>query len=449
MLSVLFGVHAVSFAQQTFAFAGPIASIDGPGDSSNVILTVSSTAATYLLGGSGQINSGALTEVNTDTWVEDAMIRIRCSRYPGKFADLRPDNSNDWTGTYFLTPGLRQLSGKLIGNAIHPGDVLTFEFYEGFEDSTNSPEAIWTNLNFATTEFTPYDPPPATDLGTISTPGLSVNFLLLPEQVKWYKFNLYSPTNSTDFFRIDTEGSLLTINNDTMIALFNSVGALVDMDDDDGTNFLSLLSYGAGGSNGNLPAGDYYLAAMGYCNNAAFENGFVVASDSAYTGLFNLNFTTNLTGGSFRTVSGVIDLQDYVGAMGSQQVSWELAQMSNGTVIESGTTTLNESGGYSLELITLAGSGYVLTMKGNHWLRSAAENLNLNSNLTNVNFSEMNGDVDNDNEVGPGDFGALSSAFGSVQGDGNWNEMADLDGDQEVGPSDFGILSSRFGETGY
>ena len=51
-------------------------------------------------------------------------------------------------------------------------------------------------------------------------------------------------------------------------------------------------------------------------------------------------------------------------------------------------------------------------------------------------------------EVGPGDFGALSAAFGSVDGDSNWDPMADLDGDGEVGPSDFGILSANFGMSG-
>ena len=65
-----------------------------------------------------------------------------------------------------------------------------------------------------------------------------------------------------------------------------------------------------------------------------------------------------------------------------------------------------------------------------------------------MTFSLINGDIDGDNEVGPGDFGILSSAFGSVDGDPNWDPEADLDGDGEVGPSDFGILSANFGLSG-
>lgn len=55
------------------------------------------------------------------------------------------------------------------------------------------------------------------------------------------------------------------------------------------------------------------------------------------------------------------------------------------------------------------------------------------------------GDIDHDGEVGPGDFGLLSVAFGSLPGDSNWNAACDLDGDFEIGPGDFGILSAQFG----
>lgn len=96
---------------------------------------------------------------------------------------------------------------------------------------------------------------------------------------------------------------------------------------------------------------------------------------------------------------------------------------------------------------TLATSKYIFSFKRTHWLRA---NTDVYDYAAPAAFTEslINGDVDNDNEVGPGDFGALSAAFGSVDGDSNWNAMADLDEDGEVGPSDFGILSANFGEAG-
>ena len=81
-------------------------------------------------------------------------------------------------------------------------------------------------------------------------------------------------------------------------------------------------------------------------------------------------------------------------------------------------------------------------------LRKRISGVNVGNAGALVNFEFINGDIDGDNEVGPGDFGALSAAFGSVPGDPNWSDYADLDGDWEVGPSDFGILSANFGLAG-
>lgn len=65
-----------------------------------------------------------------------------------------------------------------------------------------------------------------------------------------------------------------------------------------------------------------------------------------------------------------------------------------------------------------------------------------------ITLTLLNGDVDRDNEVGPGDFGLLASAFLSVPGDPNWNADADLDTDFEVGPGDFAIIANNFLESG-
>ncbi len=70
------------------------------------------------------------------------------------------------------------------------------------------------------------------------------------------------------------------------------------------------------------------------------------------------------------------------------------------------------------------------------------------ADVSGVNVSLVNGDIDGDNEVTLIDFGALVAAFGSVPGDSNWNPEADLDGDAEVTLFDFGVLVKNFGETG-
>lgn len=88
-----------------------------------------------------------------------------------------------------------------------------------------------------------------------------------------------------------------------------------------------------------------------------------------------------------------------------------------------------------------------VSLKNTHWLRRT-HTVDLVNGSATQNFSLINGDVDGDNEIGPGDFGILSSAFGSAEGDVGYDYGADLDADGEVGPSDFGILSANFGLEG-
>lgn len=57
------------------------------------------------------------------------------------------------------------------------------------------------------------------------------------------------------------------------------------------------------------------------------------------------------------------------------------------------------------------------------------------------------GDIDGDGEVGQPDLGILLAAFGSCEGDANYNAAADLDGDNCVGQPDLGVLLSNFGST--
>jgi len=55
------------------------------------------------------------------------------------------------------------------------------------------------------------------------------------------------------------------------------------------------------------------------------------------------------------------------------------------------------------------------------------------------------GDIDGDGDVDQADLGALLSAYGSSDGDPNWNPDADLDGDGDVDQADLGILLSNYG----
>lgn len=146
-------------------------------------------------------------------------------------------------------------------------------------------------------------------------------------------------------------------------------------------------------------------------------------------------------------ISGQITLNDFVASRAGEPVRYDVSFGAN--TLQSGTVTLDGSGSYGFDATGFVAGTYSIKFKGRHWLaKQVSMTVNATSGASLVNAALINGDVDDDNEVGPGDFGGLSSAFGTVSGDAAWNANADLDGDGEVGPSDFGILSANFGLSG-
>lgn len=89
-----------------------------------------------------------------------------------------------------------------------------------------------------------------------------------------------------------------------------------------------------------------------------------------------------------------------------------------------------------------------VTVKTSHWLSYTLGNQNIGANYEQYFFTVENGDCDEDNEVGIGDYARLSSAYNSVPGDGNWDGNADLNGDESVDIGDYAIMSQNYGDSG-
>jgi len=140
------------------------------------------------------------------------------------------------------------------------------------------------------------------------------------------------------------------------------------------------------------------------------------------------------TGRVERDLVGHVDLLDYSGAVAGTPITLEVGS-------QTFAVNLDSSGNFTLP-VGVSGET-LIRAKASHWLAKAVTQ-DLDAPSETLTFSLINGDIDGDNEVGPGDFGALSVAFLSVDGDPNWNPEADLDGDGEVGPGDFSILSNNF-----
>ncbi|HRI44024.1 MAG TPA: dockerin type I domain-containing protein [Fimbriimonadaceae bacterium] len=145
------------------------------------------------------------------------------------------------------------------------------------------------------------------------------------------------------------------------------------------------------------------------------------------------------------TVSGSIDLEDYIPDEAGRSVTFDVIQ--GGNVIDTEIVALSLNGAYSF---TTSASGVCeVAAKSSHWLRKKSAPVNINpGGTTNVDLSLSNGDINDDNEIDIGDYSLLSIAFGSTPVDPNWNAEADLNGDDEVDIGDFAILSNNFGMVG-
>ncbi len=157
-----------------------------------------------------------------------------------------------------------------------------------------------------------------------------------------------------------------------------------------------------------------------------------------------------------KTVTGTVDLTEFVPGPDGQSVTFELTAPGSGTILDTETVALDGSGNYSF---TTALSGtYDIYAKGSHWLRKVQSNVAISgSGASGVNFSLPNGDIDDDNAVTVFDYGILSDYFDKTSGDGDWNTvgangaspaMADIDGDEAITVFDYGIISTNFDMSG-
>lgn len=117
----------------------------------------------------------------------------------------------------------------------------------------------------------------------------------------------------------------------------------------------------------------------------------------------------------------------------------------DGNLEETQNITLGYFGYYAFET-AIRGQKYV-AFKGRHWLRKAAL-ADLDAGVDFLDLTLRSGDIDEDNEVGIGDFALLSYAFDSYPGDPNWIENSDLNEDGTVDIGDYAIMSQSWGEVG-
>jgi hypothetical protein len=222
----------------------------------------------------------------------------------------------------------------------------------------------------------------------------------------------------------------------------------------DGTNFTNLTTYN--NTSANVPwattgTRTVNLSTMSAVNNipsltvritlldAGGYNNTTGVPQYIYNGnnrFDNVTFSGTPAGPK---ISGFLILQNTAddGVAANEQINWTLTDGSNSY---NGSVAVADFGGgnYALDIPANAPNGaYTISFKGGTFLASTY-NVNLNGNSISLNVGLRNGDIDQDGEVGPGDFEAVVAQFGSTG-------SADVDNDGEVGPADFEGVVGNFG----
>ena len=178
-------------------------------------------------------------------------------------------------------------------------------------------------------------------------------------------------------------------------------------------------------------------------NGTGLDSFNLVATSGANTAFRGVEVIPAASG---RTITGNVALGDFGADPAGRQVTVELSDGVN--VVDTQVVSLDGSGNYSLTTSAPAGT-YDIFAKSSHWLRKLSGGVVVGAGgATGVNFSLANGDCDDDNEVGIGDYSILSAAYGTNLGDGGYSDAADLNADETVDIGDYAILSANYGLNG-
>ncbi len=177
-------------------------------------------------------------------------------------------------------------------------------------------------------------------------------------------------------------------------------------------------------------------------------NSFTTNGTTFTASVINQTWEIIVAGAPSQSISGNVVLENFTATPLNRLVDFEVLDSTNNIVYSANNVPLGPGGIFSLSTVLEPGT-YSVRGKGTHWLRRVVTDVVVSSSgATGVTISMKNGDVTDDNEVGPADFSSLALAFGSFLGDSNYTDAADLNGDAEVGPADFAILAGNFGEFG-
>ncbi len=146
------------------------------------------------------------------------------------------------------------------------------------------------------------------------------------------------------------------------------------------------------------------------------------------------------------TISGIFRLAGLAsGAVPTGGAVIEVRSVGSTSPLMAYSVPLGSLGQFSM---VVPRGNYDVSLKIGSWLRRTFRVDAFGGDVTGVDVTFVNGDVNGDNSVNLVDFLLLRAAFGSTQTSPNWNENADLNRDGTVNATDFLILRGNLGRTG-
>jgi hypothetical protein len=125
----------------------------------------------------------------------------------------------------------------------------------------------------------------------------------------------------------------------------------------------------------------------------------------------------------------------------------KLFQPNTMNVIWAGNATTNSTGVFTISGVVVA--TYDVGIKNATCLSELEANITVTGDTTSVvNFTIREGDIDDSDYIDMGDYSALSTAFNTLPGYGNWNANADLDRSGYIDMGDYSMFSAHFNEIG-
>jgi len=144
------------------------------------------------------------------------------------------------------------------------------------------------------------------------------------------------------------------------------------------------------------------------------------------------------------SISGAVALQNYTGDATQVPILVEIRKQDGDTT----SLTIYPQSDSSFVFEDLTIGTYDIAFKASHWLQTTVLDVAVFSDVTDLDVSLVNGDVDGDNDVDRQDAISLLRAGFTNPTSPRWNPNADLNGDDRVNRKDAQILRANLGTIG-